>query len=68
MTDRYAGYVVILDKHTREDDAQVTISAIKQLKGVMDVEPVMGDPKQHIAECKARSALFNKFLEWYEGT
>lgn len=39
MTDRHSGYVVVLDKDVREDDAQPIIAAIKQIRGVADVVP-----------------------------
>ncbi len=46
MTDRYAGFVVVLDEDVREDDAQATINAIRQIKGVLGVEPVGADINQ----------------------
>ena len=43
MTDRHAGYVVVLDQSIREDDAKPTITALSQVKGVISVEPVVDD-------------------------
>jgi hypothetical protein len=43
VTDRHCGYVVALDHDVREDDAAVIIAAIKMIKGVVDVRPVVGD-------------------------
>ena len=44
MTDRHAGYVVVLDADMREDDAQVVIGAISMIKGVQEVTPVIAQP------------------------
>lgn len=40
MTDRHAAYIVVLEDDIRDDDAEVTISALKQIKGVLGVQPV----------------------------
>lgn len=37
------GFVVTLAEDTREDDAEATVNAIRQLKGVSSVEPVPVD-------------------------
>ena len=66
MTDRHSGYVVTLDAPIREDDAQRIIDAIKMVKGVLSVDPVITDAGQMIAEMKARTALFEKFIEWWK--
>lgn len=44
MTDHYSGFLVILEKDIRDDDAQPIIDAIKQLRGVLRVEPQTSDP------------------------
>jgi hypothetical protein len=43
MTDRHAAYLVVLENDIREDDAETTISALRQIKGVIDVQPVAGE-------------------------
>jgi hypothetical protein len=43
MTDRITAYLVVLDEPTREDDAEATLAAIRQIKGVLTVEPVVRD-------------------------
>lgn len=43
MTERYAGFYVILEKDIREDDAKATISAMRHIKGVLSVEPKVTD-------------------------
>lgn len=37
MTDRFNGLIVVLDRDIREDGAQETINAIRQIKGVIEV-------------------------------
>lgn len=41
MTDRHSGYVVVLDHDMREDDAEAILNAIRMIKGVATVEPVV---------------------------
>lgn len=61
MTDRYNAFVVILDKDIRDDDAKPIIDAIKQLRGVLSVEPQTADPlSEYTAETRLRHELFDK--------
>lgn len=39
MTDRFKGFLVTLDKETREDDAEQVLTALKMVKGVYSVKP-----------------------------
>jgi len=54
MTDRYAGLVVTLERDIREDDAEPILDAIRLIRGVASVEPVIGDYRTHMAEQRAR--------------
>ena len=57
MTDRHAGYVVTLAKDIRDDDAgESVLVAIRMIKGVISVEPVVADIETHIAEGRRDSA------------
>ncbi len=60
MTDRYAGYVVTLQNDVREDDAEDTINAIRQIKGVVGVQPVRVTPELQIAEERARAGIIKR--------
>jgi hypothetical protein len=61
MTDRHAAYIVVLDSNIREDDARETVlTALRQIRGVLSVEPVIAGPDLHIAEMRARSELTKK--------
>ena len=68
MTDRHAGYIVILEKDIREDDAKDLIRAIMMLKGVIKVKPVVGDATLLIAEERAKTVLGRKLFEVLEKT
>ena len=63
MTDRHAGYIVILSEDIREDDSEKVISALGLIKGVIGVEPVMSDYNLHIAERRIQSELGLKLLD-----
>ena len=63
MTDRYAGFVVVLDHDIREDDAEGTIQAIRHLRHVADVKPVNGVVEVAIAESRVRLDLWQKIRE-----
>jgi hypothetical protein len=50
MTARHSGYLVILDKDIREDDAgQSVLVALRMVKGVAKVTPVPAAPDGFIA-------------------
>lgn len=66
MTTTHAGYVVVLDANMREDDAQATIAALQQIKGVIDVKPLVGGGEQAIATSRAKHAILTKLYEVLE--
>jgi hypothetical protein len=68
MTDRHAGYAVTLEANIREDDAQDTIAALKQIRGVLDVRPIVSDPMLTVAEARARRDMQEKFYAFYTST
>ncbi len=55
MTDRHSGYVITLDHDIREDDAEQVIAALRLIRGVVDVRPVVSDGvEQQIVESRVR--------------
>lgn len=60
MTDRHTGYVVVLDADMREDGAQDLISAIRMVKGVQQVTPIVSEPGA------AALATLRRDNEWRE--
>ncbi len=43
MTERYNGFLVVLESEIREDDAESTLDAIRHIKGVLRVTGVPDD-------------------------
>ncbi len=60
MTDRFAGFVVTLESDMRDDDAAATIAALRQIRGVVNVEPIKSGLDVHIAMSRVRVELANK--------
>ena len=58
MTDRYPGFLVTLDRDVREDDAEAFLTAIRMIKGVVNVEPLVTD---YLGELIAR----NRERQWW---
>lgn len=52
MTDRHAAYIVVLGDDIREDSDELIINALRMVKGVVSVEPVVADYNLHIAQTR----------------
>lgn len=63
MTDRHSGYIVVLAEDIREDDAEGILNALRMVKGVISVTPVIADYGQAVArerrDDKWRDALLD---------
>lgn len=66
MTDRIKGITVSLEQDVRTDDLEPLMDAIRQLRGVADVELVVADMDDWLARSRVRSELAGDFLEMYE--
>jgi hypothetical protein len=64
MTDRHSGYLVTLAKDIRSDDAENTINALRMVRGVISVEPVISNIEVHIAEDRAKRELLTKIYDF----
>lgn len=64
MTDRHAGYIVVLDKDSRSDNAEATLNALRMVRGVLSVEPVVSNIEVHIAEERAKRELLTKIYDF----
>lgn len=64
MTDRHAGYIVTLAKDIREDDAEGTLNALRMVRGVISVEPVVSGIEVHMAEERAKMGILTKLYEF----
>jgi len=56
MTDRHIGYIVTLDKSIRSDCDSI-LDAIRMIKGVVSVRPVIEGPDHDIAVQKAKHEI-----------
>lgn len=60
MTDRYYALTVTLDRDIRDDDALPIIEAIKMIKCVRDVKPLISEPTIYIAQERAKIEIKEK--------
>lgn len=63
MTDRHAGYIVTLADDVREDDAEHVINALRMVRGVLSVKPVVADIELHMATERAKQDITSRFHE-----
>lgn len=63
MTDRHAGYLVSLEVDIREDDAKAVLDALRMVKGVLRVEPVVANPVSGIEENRARHKILMMLID-----
>lgn len=66
MTDRHAGYIVALEEDIREDDAEETLNAIRNIKRVVGVEPIIRSIESDLAYLRVRSEIATKFFDFYQ--
>lgn len=57
MTTRYHSLTVVLEADMRDDDAEKLLSAIRQLRGVLNVSGEVAGLTTYMAEERARQAL-----------
>lgn len=60
MTDRIKALTVVLDRDYRTDDAEELLIAVRQLKGVLSVTPMVSDSSQEVATVRARQELVER--------
>lgn len=63
MTDRVNAFIVTLEKDARVDDVEELQKALGMMKGVIDVQPMVSTPMQHVATVRARYGLIQKMLD-----
>ena len=57
MSDRFYALTVLLEQPIKDEDAALLIAAIRQLRGVLQVEPLVADPQTYWAQEVARREL-----------
>ena len=65
MTDRHIGYLVALDADIRDDDAASTINALRIVRGVISVEPVIANMHEAIGEARAESKFKQQLIDTF---
>jgi len=60
MSDSHAGYIVTLEKPLKDEDARAIENAIKQIKCVIDVVPVVADHTHYMAVEQAKFEMREK--------
>lgn len=60
MTDRINSFIVTLDSDMRDDDAESILNAIRCIRRVIDVSPVVSEHSDHIAHIRVRRELLDK--------
>lgn len=63
MTDRYNTLTVVLERDTRDDDAEALLNAIRMMKGVLTVEGNVSDVSAFAAEERAKRHWQEKIAE-----
>jgi len=63
MTDRIYAYIVTLDKDMRTDDVEGITNAIKMIKHVINVTPLVSTPELHTAEMRARLDIWKAITD-----
>jgi hypothetical protein len=62
MSDRIKGLIVVLKEDLRDDDAAPIIDAIRMLRWVVSVQPLVADVDSHIAIQVAKSQIIDAML------
>ena len=68
MTDRHSGYLIVLEHDIREDDVTDVITALKQIRGVIGVEPIISGPDIQIAQMRADTTWRQRLIGLLERT
>jgi len=68
VTDRIYAYTVVLDREIREYDTEAITNAMRMIKGVGDVVPLVATPEVYFAERMARHELEQRMLAILRGT
>jgi hypothetical protein len=65
MTDRYKGFIIHLDDDIREDDCEQIITALRMVKRVRKVEPLVSNlSDDYIYYMRGRDEIIYKFMEF----
>lgn len=60
MTDRVHSITVVLDRNYREDDLEPLLTALRQMRGIIDVELNVADIASSVATSRARISVIEE--------
>ncbi len=63
MTDRVSALTVVLDQDIRVDDVEFIMNAIRAIRHVQSVKPIVSDWKLHVAEERVRREIYEKIFD-----
>lgn len=63
MTDRIKGFTIALDNDIRVDEIEYIVNAIKMIKGVNNVEPLVADSTDFIARSRYKQEVLEKMYK-----
>ena len=63
MTDRVKALTVILEQDMRDDDVQVIIDAIRLIRHVARVEPLIVTAEDHLARARVKQELLQQIID-----
>ena len=63
MTQKFKGFYVTLERDIREDDAEDILTALRQIRGVIDVSPDVADSTDWAARTRVRAEIYQKLMK-----
>jgi hypothetical protein len=66
MTDKINSLTIALDSDIRDDDIEVLVSALYQMKRVVHVQKNVTDPSLYVAESRVKCELTKKIYDALE--
>jgi hypothetical protein len=64
MTDMVKGFTITLDTDIRIDNVEVVLNAIKMIKHVAHVDPIISTSNDHHEKIRLRQELQSKFYDF----
>ena len=58
MGSKFSGLLVTFDKDVHEDDIELRVNAVRMIKGVLSVKPIVSDPMGMIGAERMRYELW----------
>lgn len=66
MTDRLKGVIITFENDIREDDAEELLTTFRNIRGVINVSPVVTNVTDHMARERVKSEMRQKFSDFFK--